>query len=135
MEIDLEKIERAVSAAIATRDGNWKSRPSGVYDKFSNLVVPVSAEVAESDSVDDSTLDFIAAVNPAVITELVRRLKVAEQDAARYQFLRGRLEGFGWHGGEQAVLSFSVPMETVTYRECDLIIDSAMAAARSGGSA
>lgn len=86
---------------------------------------------------NDNDATFIASANPVVVAELVRRLKAAEQDAARYQFLRERLEGasFGDDDDEDASITFAVPITTVMSASCDSTVDSAMAAARSGGSA
>lgn len=81
-------------------------------------------------------MQFESEATPEVFAELVRRLKAAEQDAARYQFLRDRLEGaaFG-DDDEDASITFSVPKATVMSASCDNTVDSAMAAALSGGAA
>lgn len=82
-------------------------------------------------------MQFESEATPEVVAELVRRLKAAEQDAARYQFLRERLEGaaFGNDDDEDASITFSVPMATVMSAICDSTIDSAMAAPIAVGGA
>ena len=82
-------------------------------------------------------MQFESEATPEVFAELVRRLKAAEQDAARYRFLRDRLEGaaFGNDDDEDASITFAVPVETVMSASCDNTIDSAMTAALSGGAA
>jgi hypothetical protein len=74
MEIDLNKLEQL---AAATRDGmaqlSWRDR-DGWYDA-TDVAIDMGCGAAEP--MPECDRDFVAAANPAVVLELVRRLKAA----------------------------------------------------------
>lgn len=91
MNIDLDKLEQVARAATP---GIWERNGEAVDSEdgsIYNIAVCQHARCAESWSGTDyaaksyqlSNADFIAQVNPAVVLELVRRLRAAEADAKR----------------------------------------------------
>ena len=99
MELDLNELERLAEAAT---QGPWIAcGPSfgAALPKYLNEVV-VDIPDSEEDGIEicqpptgldkesSRDMEFIGAANPAVVLELVRRLREAEKDAARYRKLR-----------------------------------------------
>lgn len=127
MEIDLDAL---LALAGKMPKGPWKVQYAHAGQRGCEVADRTGLEQV-ADRVTAERAQYIAAVNPVAVTELVRRLKAAEQDAARYRFLRDRLEGaaFGDDDDEDASITFAVPMATVMSASCDDTIDSAMAAA------
>lgn len=85
MNIDLDKLEQVASKATPgpwrhrATDGGW----SGVFEQSS-----AKAPICQLGFNHPANADFIAALSPDVVLELVRRLRAAEQDAKRYRGLR-----------------------------------------------
>jgi len=84
IEIDLDALERA---ALAATPGPWHSPGMGeVHSVEHHVIVDVcwpEHGVPVDDSVGNGTqedADYIAAANPAVILELVRRLRAAGEE-------------------------------------------------------
>lgn len=109
MTLDLDKLEQLAAAAtferweLAPRAAKYKvavdsSTPPHVrtalegMESFDALSVGTSKGSVAIIPLDESTLEnaaFIAATNPAVVLELVRRLRAAEEDAARWRAFLG----------------------------------------------
>ena len=128
VQIDLDALEQA---ALTATPGPWKvsvtvEQVGGDYKD----IIPTSVSCSSfcyggrPDRVDDADLAFIAAANPAVILELVRRLRAAEADAARYRWLRERDLDTIQNGG---VFAGMTPRNVVLNGDdLDAAIDSAM---------
>ena len=99
MELDLNELERLAESAT---QGPWIAcGPSfgAALPKYLNEVV-VDNPDSEEDGIEicqsptglekesSRDMEFIGAANPAVVLELVRRLREAENDAWRYRKLR-----------------------------------------------
>ena len=91
MELDLNELERLAKSATPgpwNRQDFYSSGNRYGVDGFDGNCVCTSFGPGCS-----GDFDFIAAANPAVVLELVRRLRDAEKDAARLDFLeRNQLE-------------------------------------------
>lgn len=129
MEIDLDEL--LVLAGKVPR-GPWKiQHPHAGLRGFEVADRTGLEQIA--DRVTLERAQYIAAANPAVVAELVRRVKAAEQDAARYRFLRTKYFAFATpdHAFNNTHLLFSVPGNTRASVNCDETVNSAMATVAS----
>lgn len=88
MRSDLDELERIAKAAT---NGPWIAGDDEDSDYY--LIGPhedglVSNAVVKTHDVNNA--EFIASFNPLVAQELINRLREAEKDAERYQYLRER---------------------------------------------
>lgn len=89
-QIDLDKLERVARAATP---GPWEANQEFAnrwrVDEVPAQYHPLAAIYGHGDYASlQGNADYIAAANPAVVLEIVRRLRAAEADAKRYQWLR-----------------------------------------------
>lgn len=96
MNIDLDKLEQVARAATP---GPWASVHHAVVEaNGGHLICPVS-DTRGKYEYERGNRDYIAALSPDVVIELVRRLRAAEADAARYRHLRDNMS-FSTSAGE-----------------------------------
>lgn len=144
MELNLNELERLAKAATP---GPWHSPGMGeVHDDANDCVIVDVCWREEGSLPDDSVgngtqedADFIAAANPAVVLELVRRLREAEARVAELEAERAERErqepiatvgwdrnfmGVVWHGKDMPekgveTLLYAAPPVTAPVRLTD----------------
>ena len=93
MELDLNELERRAKAATP---GKWTWKQVGSFNTPGCAIFWPDASkggthyrrLDSGGGMLEADADFIAAAHPAVVLELVRRLREAEKDAARYRRVR-----------------------------------------------
>ena len=102
MKVDLDRLERL---AVSATPGPWKATSQKLRPQLPLRIMEVVAAPGEPpiipwkgfDACDMTKTErlansrFIAAANPAVVLELARRLREAEKDAARLDFIESNL--------------------------------------------
>ena len=143
MELDLNELERLAESAT---QGPWVAcGPSfgAALPKYLNEVV-VDDPDSEEDGIEicqpptgldkesSRDMEFIAAANPSVVLELVRRLRESEKDAARYRWLRALPKGSCHGSGMTITIANARPgpcswmNDSVRGDDMDAAIDAAM---------
>lgn len=101
MKIDLDKLLQLAEAATPgpwtlsdTKDPCFKAIDGPDHSSFANVVYQMENDVGHDDDLGGSagcraTAEYLIAVSPDVVAELVRRLKAAELDAARWRAFLG----------------------------------------------
>ena len=137
MELDLNELECLANAAAP---GPWRRQDfyssgsrNGVDDSDGNVVC------SSYNRKRDADFDFIAGANPAVVLELVRRLREAEKDAERYRWLRALPKGSCHGSGMTIIIANARPdpcswmNDSVRGDDMDAAIDAAMQSTEAGG--